>query len=81
MDFDEIIDAWIDRALSKDWNAKEADHDQSKHHFKITFGLYNSILDRLTERELNIEKTMPLVLRMLHPGFTGKRGNRIEGKC
>ena len=69
MDFDEIIDAWIDRALSKDWNAKEADHDQSKHHFKITFGLYNSILDRLTERELNIEKTMPLVLRMLHPGI------------
>ena len=68
MDFDEIINGWIDTALSKDWNAKEADHDQSRHHFNITFDLYNRVLERLTERELNIEKTMPLVLRMLHPG-------------
>ena len=56
MDFDEIINGWIDTALSKDWNAKEADHDQSRHHFNITFDLYNRVLERLTERELNIEK-------------------------
>ena len=70
MNFEEVIDGWINRVLSNDWSPKKADHDESRHHFNITFDLYSRILDRLTERELNIEKAMPLVLRLLHPRVT-----------
>ena len=62
MDFKELIEGWIVRALSTEIQpCKESDH------FNITYGLYTDILGVIEEKGHNVEKTMTKILKMLHP--------------
>ena len=62
MDFKELIEGWIVRALST-----EIQPCKESHHFNITYGLYTDILGVIEEKGHNVEKTMIKVLKMLHP--------------
>ena len=67
MDLDEIINSWIDHALSC---PSISDRNDSPHHFNITYQLYMNILSVIQEREVSVEQTMPKVLKWLNPHIT-----------
>ena len=62
MDFEEIINGWIDKALSTDSVLHNVDH-----HFNITYSLYMKILTVIVNWGLNIQHTMTKVLQLLYP--------------
>ena len=50
MDFKELIEGWIVRALST-----EIQPCKESHHFNITYGLYTDILGVIEEKGHNVE--------------------------
>ena len=65
MDLDDIIDAWIDHAITYH---ETSSSNQNGSHYKITYALYIHILNSIERRNLNVQSTMSKVLNMLYPG-------------
>ena len=66
MDLDDIVDAWIDHAITQH---EVPPPNQSRGHYNITYALYLHILTSIEHRNLNVQNTMPKVLNMLYPGI------------
>ena len=64
MDFEEIINGWIDKALSTDSVLHNVNH-----HFNITFSPYMKLLTVIEIQGLNIQYTMTKVLQLLYPNI------------
>ena len=66
MDLDDIVDAWIDHAITQH---EVPPPNQNRGHYNITYTLYLHILTSIEHRNLNVQNTMPKVLNMLYPGI------------
>ena len=66
MDLDDIVDAWIDHAITQH---EVPPSNQSRGHYNITYALYLHILTSIEHRNLNVQNTMPKVPNMLYPGI------------
>ena len=66
MDLDDIVDAWIDHAITQH---EVPPPNQSRGHYNITYALYLHILTSIEHRNLNVQNTVPKVLNMLYPGI------------
>ena len=61
MDFKELIEGWIVRALST-----EIQPCKESHHFNITYGLYTDILGVIEEKGHNMEKNYDKSIENVH---------------